>query len=283
MSIERIIEACGLKADSYYPVAGGDISQAWCVCAESRKYFFKLNSAARFPDMFSKEKKGLETLAACCSLYVPAPIGAGVYGSGQYLILEWLEKGSMTRDFWEDFGSGLARLHQREHECFGWEEDNYIGSLVQTNARQLTWAGFYADSRILPFVKVLRDKGQFSKDDVSAAEKLCGRLRELFPNEKPALLHGDLWSGNFMVGPTGHAAVYDPAVYFGHREMDLGMTLLFGGFDQAFYEAYQSVYPLEKNWKQRLWLTQLYPLLVHAVLFGGNYTLQAQRSLRNGA
>jgi len=104
-----------------------------------------------------------------------------------------------------------------------------------------------------------------------AAENLCKRFDELFPDESPALLHGDLWSGNFMVASNGYAAIFDPAVYFGHREMDIGMTKLFGGFDQRFYDAYEEAYPLEKDWKQRLTLTQLYPLLVHAILFSGYY------------
>ena len=103
------------------------------------------------------------------------------------------------------------------------------------------------------------------------AETFCKQLNHLFPSEPPSLLHGDLWSGNYMISSAGYAAIYDPAVYFGHREMDIGMTKLFGGFEQRFYSAYQEAYPMEKNWMQRLPLTQLYPLLVHAVLFGGHY------------
>ncbi|MCE3259411.1 MAG: hypothetical protein K0S12_1052, partial [Bacteroidetes bacterium] len=122
--------------------------------------------------------------------------------------------------------------------------------------------------------------GVFTKSDLTHAEKLCAKLPDLFPEETPSLLHGDLWSGNFMVSASGQACIYDPAVYYGHREMDLGMTKLFGGFDNEFYSAYEETYPLEKNWRERLLLTQLYPVLVHAVLFGGGYADSARRTMR---
>jgi len=129
-------------------------------------------------------------------------------------------------------------------------------------------------------VMQLFNSNAFSKKDVTAAEKLCEKLNEVLPLEPPALLHGDLWSGNFMVTANGYAAIFDPAVYYGHREMDIGMTKLFGGFDQPFYDAYEEVYPLEKGWKQRLQLAQLYPILVHAILFGGHYIDKAKTILK---
>jgi len=110
---------------------------------------------------------------------------------------------------------------------------------------------------------------------------VCKKSEFLFPEEPPALLHGDLWSGNFKITTEGEATIFDPAVYYGHREMDIGMTLLFGGFDQRFYEAYHEIYPLEKDWKQRIPLTQLYPLLVHALLFGGHYVESVRRIMKN--
>jgi fructosamine-3-kinase len=123
----------------------------------------------------------------------------------------------------------------------------------------------------------------FSSVDIQNADALCRKLENMFPVEPPALLHGDLWSGNFMpvksAGGSVTPAVYDPAVYFGHREMDIGMTLLFGGFDMRFYDAYNSLYPLEKDWNSRVPLTQLYPLLVHAVLFGGGYVNHCKETL----
>ena len=127
----------------------------------------------------------------------------------------------------------------------------------------------------------LFDNGSFDKNDVLAAEKLAKNFSNIFPPEPPALLHGDLWSGNFMVAANGLAAIYDPAVYFGHREMDIGMTKLFGGFTAPFYQAYNEIFPMEKNWMQRVPLTQLYPLLVHALLFGGGYISNCRHLIKN--
>jgi len=129
-------------------------------------------------------------------------------------------------------------------------------------------------------VKKLFDAGDLSAKDIRDADLFCNNLRIIFPAEPPSLLHGDLWAGNYMIISTGYAAIFDPAVYCGHREMDIGMTKLFGGFDQRFYEAYNETNPLEKGWENRLPVTQLYPLLVHAVLFGGHYIESVKNILK---
>ncbi|HET9746271.1 MAG TPA: fructosamine kinase family protein, partial [Chitinophagaceae bacterium] len=137
------------------------------------------------------------------------------------------------------------------------------------------WSSFYAQCRIIPLVKRLVDEGAISFKDMETAETLCNKLENIFPREPASLLHGDLWAGNYLVHSSGYAAIFDPAVYFGHREMDIGMTRLFGGFDHEFYNVYNQTYPLENGWEQRLPVAQLYPILVHAVLFGGHYCRQA--------
>jgi fructosamine-3-kinase len=180
-------------------------------------------------------------------------------------------RGSASPVSWEKLGRGLASIHQEQHINFGWESDNYIGSLVQVNTTYSDWHSFYTECRIMPLVKQLVDKGFFSDNDLNCALEWCSKLKDLFPAEPPSLLHGDLWSGNYMITAQADVAIFDPAVYYGHREMDLGMTLLFGGFDQRFYTAYNEAYPLQPGWQQRIAATQLYPLLVHAVLFGGHY------------
>jgi fructosamine-3-kinase len=161
----------------------------------------------------------------------------------------------------------------------GWKTDNYIGSLVQSNVTKDTWPQFYRDQRIQPLVSRLIDNGSFETCEKRNAKRFCERLADMFPAEPPALLHGDLWSGNFMFTTQG-PAVFDPAPYYGHREIDIGMSLLFGGSNSRFYDAYDEMYPLEGNWKERLPFTQLYPLLVHAVLFGGNYVQRCRQILR---
>ena len=185
-------------------------------------------------------------------------------------------KRSAKKDIWENFGRELAMMHKQPQEYFGSNEDNYIGSLDQNNDPHDEWHSFYAECRLKPLVKKLFDAGDFSVTDIRVADIFCNNLRTIFPNESPSFLHGDLWAGNYMISSSGYVAIFDPAVYCGHREMDIGMTKLFGGFDQRFYDSYNETYPLENGWEKRLQLTQLYPLLVHAVLFDGHYISQVK-------
>ena len=280
MLLQNIFDDCELSVANYKSVHGGDINKAYCLFEGANKYFLKVNNAKQFPRMFEKEMNGLNTLHNNCHLIIPKAIKCGVAEQQQYLLLEWIETGSPEKDFWKQFGASLATMHKQPQSFFGWEEDNYLGSLQQRNDKHESWNLFYAECRIMPLVIQLFNSNAFSKNDVTAAEELCGKLKEIFPVESPALLHGDLWSGNFMVAANGYAAILDPAVYYGYREMDIGMTKLFGGFDQRFYDAYEEAYPLEKGWKQRLQLAQLYPILVHAILFGGHYVDKARTIIK---
>lgn len=271
MLLQTVINDCGVAITRYERVHGGDINSSYCLYGAGAKYFLKVNDAKRYPDMFEQEATGLDQLRNSIILTIPSVIKCGVIYDQQYLLLEWLEPGHPGSDFWENFGAAIAKMHKQPQSCFGWTADNYIGSLTQPNTQYDAWGLFYTECRIMPLVKKLFDAGAFTYRDVIAAENLCKNFDLLFPQEPPALLHGDLWSGNFMTTAGGNAAIYDPAVYYGHREMDMGMTKLFGGFHERFYTAYNDAFPLEKDWLQRLPLTQLYPLLVHAVLFGGHY------------
>jgi fructosamine-3-kinase len=278
--LQPILDDCGITVHQCERVHGGDINNAFCLHGKHEKYFLKTNDAAEFPGMFEQEAIGLNALRNNSSLHVPVVIKYGVVSSQQYLLLEWIEPGKRQNNFWETFGAGLATMHLKQQSYFGWEQDNYIGSLPQRNVTQNSWSSFYVECRIMPLVKLLVDSGAFNKNDQVAADKFYAKAEKIFPAEPPSLLHGDLWSGNFMIAQNGTAAIFDPAVYCGHREMDIGMSKLFGGFDNRFYDAYNEVYPLEKNWQQRLSYTQLYPLLVHAILFGGHY-VQSARSILN--
>ena len=280
MPLQSILNDCGLTIIRYEPVHGGDINRCYSLYGHDSKYFLKVNDAGQYPGMFEKEANGLHALLESCTLTIPRVIKHGTINQEQYLLMEWIERGSPQPDFWKKFGEGLALLHQNLQSCFGWVEDNYIGSLPQRNEKFNTWHSFYAECRIMPLVTILNDTGMFSKQDVTMAESFCKILDQLFPPEPPALLHGALWNGNYIITASGNPALVDPSVYCGHREMDIGMTQLFGGFDQRFYRAYDEVYPLEKDWQQRLPLTQLYPLLVHAVLFGGHYVGSAREIMK---
>lgn len=252
-------------------VHGGDINEAFSLTTDSGIYFLKVNKAKSFPEMFAKEKNGLEALREKSTLRIPKVLGVTETENKQFLFMEFIQQGKSLSNFWENFGGKLAEMHLNSSENFGWETDNYMGNLTQKNNWTESWADFFANCRILPLVEILFQRQSFSKNTVEKAENLCQRIEEIFPNESPAFIHGDLWSGNFMTDEVGNPVLIDPAVSFSHREMDLGMTKLFGGFSENFYDAYHENYPLEKGWNERLPLSQLYPLLIHAVLFGGSY------------
>lgn len=264
----------GLVDCTFKPVSGGDINTCWKLESAGFKYFLKTNSASSFPGMFQKEAEGLKALKSNSSFIIPAVIVTGIIEDEQFLLMEWLEKITSQQDHQKDAGEKLAGMHLRQQDWFGWNDDNYIGSLQQVNSRHQDWSSFYTECRILPIAKLLADQKKIPVKDLQAAEKFCLRLREIFPSEPASFLHGDLWAGNYMVTTKG-PALFDPAVYYGHREMDLGMAHLFGGFDENFYRSYEEIFPLEKGWRNRINYSQLYPLLVHAVLFGGHYIEKA--------
>jgi fructosamine-3-kinase len=258
-------------------VEGGDINQTFVLLTSKGKFFLKLNSALFGHDFFEKEARGLATLANAGALKVPRPLFDGKFHQQIYLVMEFLEKGSATTDFWTDFGTSMASLHRHSADEFGLEYNNFIGKIHQQNNRCSSWSEFYTTQRIMPLANKALKQKMLQQEDISNAEHLCSKLSGIMPEEKPSLLHGDLWKGNFMVSDSGHTAIFDPAVYYGHREMDLAMTKLFGGFDESFYQAYHEAYPLQPGFEDRTEILQLYPLLVHLLLFGGPY----YQSVRN--
>jgi len=284
VQLETILDHLDIRINKYEVVHGGDINESFCIYSGKEKLFLKVNDGNLYPRMFEKEAGGLNALAAAMpELIIPRVVKNGNAAQYQYLVLQWIEKGAPKKNFWEVFGRSVARMHLQVQDYFGLYEDNYIGSLQQPNPKHTQWHTFYSECRIMPLARVLFDTGKFSKNDLASTELFCRRSVQWFPQEPPALLHGDLWAGNYMVSSEGCAALFDPAIYYGHREMDIGMTKLFGGFDQKFYDAYGEIYPMESNWRQRLPLSQLYPLMVHAVLFGGHYVSSAMDIIRQFA
>ena len=263
-------------------IGGGSINKAYKVQTDKGVFFVKVNDAKKFPGMFEAEAKGLEILRKKNKIYVPAVIGTGEEGNETVFVSEFVESGKRSKHFFHEFGQALAKLHAcgqvlRPDHTFGLDHDNYIGSLKQFNAPKNTWSEFFSEMRLEVQVKLARDKGALDREHIRSFENLYLRLDEIFPDEDPSLLHGDLWSGNFMTGPDGKACIFDPAVYYGHREMDIAMSKLFGGFDREFYEGYDSVHPPEKGWEKRIEICNLYPLLVHVNLFGGGYVNDVSR------
>jgi fructosamine-3-kinase len=262
-------EHCEVTLGEYAP--GGDISQTYILHTTKGKYFIKVNAALFGHDFFEKEAWGLATLANAGTLKVPRPLFDGKFHQQIYVVMEYMERGNPAPDFWTDFGRAIAGLHRNTREQYGLEYDNYIGKLHQRNENRGTWHEFYSSQRIMPLVYKAEKNKMLTPETVNDAEQMCAKLSSLIPEEQPALLHGDLWKGNFMVYQTGKAAIFDPSIFYGHREFDLAIARLFGGFDAAFYEAYNEAYPLVPGHLERVDIFQLYHLLAHLLLFGGHY------------
>jgi fructosamine-3-kinase len=260
-------------------VSGGSINEAFSLYTDEGNFFIKTNSANHYPKMFEKEAKGLELLQGTNAIRIPKIIDCGEIKETSFLILEYINSDQPNAQFWLDFGSQLAKLHQHTDTTFGLNHSNYIGSLQQHNNSHNSWTDFFIQERLHVQIKLARDKSQIDIATISRFEKLYTRLDEIFPQEQPALLHGDLWSGNFMVDENGGPVIMDPAVYYGHREMDIAMTKLFGGFSSQFYDAYNNFFPLENGWENRMDICNLYPLMVHVNLFGGGYLSQVKKVL----
>lgn len=262
-------------------VGGGCINEAKKAIGKSQAVFIKRHPGPQAGEMFAAEAKGLDLLRSQnTGLVIPAVLYSGRDFQGYHtLILEWIDPAHPEQTFWEHFGRCLAALHQISNEAFGLDHPNYIGQLPQPNDFKSHWADFYMENRIIFQLEMGIRNGIFSKQLLKYADSLWKILESSFPKEVPALLHGDLWSGNFICSHSGDAVLIDPAVYFGNRETEMAFTRLFGGFDSAFYGSYNEIYPLQEDFKDRMDAHQLYPLLVHANLFGGGYTGQCKAIL----
>jgi fructosamine-3-kinase len=277
---ECIARALGCTITSASSVAGGDINQAWRVqLGDGQTVFVKTNPRAP-SGLFETEARGLAWLEAADALIVPKVIAVGNgSAAAAYLVLEELRAAPPIGDFDATLGRGLAALHRHGTQSFGLDHDNFIGSLAQSNNTHPTWASFYAHERIGAQLELAVTANRASSQLRATLEQLIMRLPELVgPEEPPARLHGDLWSGNLHRANTGEPALIDPAVYGGHREIDLAMMKLFGGFSERVFAAYHEAYPLDPGHRERVSLYQLYPLLVHLNLFGGHYGESVHRA-----
>ncbi len=259
---------------------GGCINPGGKLVTTSGVFFLKWNDAKRFPGMFAVEADGLEMLRRPGALYVPNVVHSGRAGMFQFLLLEFISQSVRRENYWDEFGRSLAQLHQQSSTQYGLDQDNYIGSLRQKNTLTSSWIRFFIDARLRPQLQTGLERRSIDYTLTAKFEALFEKLPSLLPEERPSLLHGDLWSGNLMTTSAGRPCLIDPAVYFGHREVDLAMTQLFGGFDDRFFDAYNECYPLITGYEDRLPLYNLYPLLVHVNLFGGGYKAQVEQVLK---
>lgn len=254
------------------PVAGGDICTATRLKLADGSSALMKTHAHPPPEFFESEARGLDWLRDARGVEVPDVLAV----DDECLIIPWIETGKQTPDAAVDFGRALARTHGAGSPSFGASHDGYIGRLPMRNTPTETWAEFYATQRLLPYLKIARDRGAIDESGAGAVEALVGQLSTLVPKEAPARLHGDLWNGNVLWGTDGVVHVIDPAAYAGHREIDLAMLTLFGmPHLPRVLDAYHEARPLADGWEDRVGLHQLFPLLAHACMFGGGYGARA--------
>ncbi|MEG4632287.1 fructosamine kinase family protein [Microcoleus sp. AR_TQ3_B6] len=281
--------------DHRHSVSGGCINQGYSISSSSRAYFAKINQASQIA-MFEAEALGLQQMRATQTIRVPEPICWGTDGNSAYIVLEWLDLGSRGGErAWEEMGRKLAAMHKYTPpnppllrggeernstllgKVFGWDINNTIGSTVQINNWTANWAEFWAEHRIGYQLKLAKRRG----GHFPQGERLLEMIPELLAGyePQPSLVHGDLWGGNAGVTSAGEPVIFDPATYFGDREVDIAMTELFGGFPALFYRGYNQVWSLDGGYERRKSLYNLYHILNHFNLFGGSYESQANQMI----
>ena len=275
----RAEELLGSAVVATAPVAGGDVATATRLRLSDGTTALMKTLPHAPDDFFAAEARGLRWLDEATpdgGAHVPEVLAA----DHECVILRWVEPGKSSVDAAAALGRELAATHAAGAQTFGLEHDGYIGRLPMPNRPADTWAEFYAARRVLPYLKLARDRGAATEADAAAIEAVLPRLADLVPEEPPARLHGDLWNGNVLWGLDGRTWLIDPASYGGHREVDLAMLALFGlphlpRVLDAYHEACAGTRPLADGWEDRVALHQLFPLLVHACMFGGGYAGRA--------
>jgi fructosamine-3-kinase len=268
---KKVKEVLGTYTINVIPVQGGCINKCYRLVGRNAEAFIKINSASKFPSLFRKEANGLMLLGKPGTIAVPNVVLVDEVDEEQLLILQWIQKGEPDHLFWTRFGEQLAAMHQATMPYFGHNEDNFMGSVPQDNSLKDSWCPFFIENRIEPLLDKCIAARLLAPNYRDKLPKLYSRLPDIFPNEPSSLVHGDLWSGNFICNDQGQPVIIDPAAHYGHCAADLGMTTLFGGFDKRFYEAYQYYSPLDTNHLEQWEVCNLYPLLIHLLLFGKSY------------
>jgi fructosamine-3-kinase len=265
------------EIESRRSVGGGCINQGYAISDGDSTFFVKLNQAAQIA-MFEAEAAGLQQMGKTQTIRIPQPICWSTEGNASYLVLEWIDLGRGSSSAWAEMGQKLAAMHRSTSlSGFGWERQNTIGSTPQINSWTSRWTEFWIEHRIGYQLRLgSRRGGHFPKGD-----RLLATIPQLLAGHEPqpSLVHGDLWSGNAAITSSGEPVIFDPATYYGDREVDLAMTELFGGFPSDFYRGYNAAFPLDSGYKRRKILYNLYHILNHFNLFGGGYESQANQMI----
>lgn len=277
--VGAVEQALGSEVRSAQRVHGGDVAIAYGVdLADGRRVFVKTHLRPP-PGFFTTEATGLSWLAEAGAVEVPTVLTVAD-GSPALLALSWIDRGEPHASTEADLGRNLGALHRAGAPCFGREDRRTTGSRGLPNEPTATWAEFYANCRLLPLARLARDGGALAPETIDDLVTVAARLDRLGgPEEPPARLHGDLWAGNRLIGAGGDSWLIDPAAHGGHREFDLAMMRLFGGFGRACFDAYAEAFPLADGWPDRVALHQIAPLVVHAVKFGGGYVQAASAAI----
>lgn len=254
------------------PLSGGDISEAFCLYTQTERLFCKVNRGQSAYKMFLLEREGLDEINMLATIKAPKVYVLDKLKGVTFLIMEYIEPKTPTSKEMESLGHQLAEMHTTPvGSSFGWRENNFIGSLPQSNTEDNDWASFYVKERLVPQLKLANTKKLLHSSEIPQQEKMLMVCQNLLGAVKPSLLHGDLWGGNYLINSEGVPYLIDPSIYYGHNEVDIAMTKLFGGFHPSFYNAYFEHPPINQGQKERLDLYQLYYLLVHLNLFGKSY------------
>ncbi|WKV11999.1 fructosamine kinase family protein [Marivirga harenae] len=257
------------KISGFSSVPGGSINNAFRYYAGKEEFFLKFNQEVE--GIIEKEVDGLKAISKLNCISTPKVIAFQKVESYELLVLPFIKEGIKTSRAWEAFGEQLAEMHSVPVPYYGWHQNNFIGSLPQSNEQTDNFPSFFINQRLRPQIQLAHQNTYFSSKQLNLFDVLFQKLPEILPDTKPSLVHGDLWSGNFMIDEVGIPYLIDPSIHYNYRESDLAFTYLFGGFDSKFYEAYNQHFPLEAGFAERIPLYNIYPLLVHLNIFGTGY------------
>ena len=253
-------------------LSGGSISSAYHLKGVDSDYFLKVNSNSDALNMFVAEQTGLKAIEETKTIAVPKVHQVDTFEGKSFLLMDYVESKHTNPDDYKTLGTQLAQLHLNHKDKFGFISDNFIGSLPQSNKQHANWAEFYWHERIAPQLKLAEQNTMLISNEIPTAQTAITIFENLLENNiGPSLLHGDLWSGNYLIATDGTPFLIDPAVYYGHSMVDIAMSKLFGGFGNEFYSAYQEIIPKTEKYNAQIDLYQLYFLLVHLNMFGQGY------------
>ncbi|MFM6947903.1 MAG: fructosamine kinase family protein [Aquirufa sp.] len=259
------------KIDEFEFFYGGNFNLAVRVKLKKEEFFIKWNQGEH-PGHFEAEAKNLQLIHSTNTISVPKVIGVGKLDEKEYLMMECIPSIPKVENYWADFGEKLAALHHSSHpNGHGLDYNNFIGATIQINDWNPNGVAFFLENRLQKQVEKAVYDRKIDKSLVDKFEQIFQKIPTIIPNEKSALIHGDLWSGNAMVNQLGLVTLVDPSCYYGLREAELAFTTMFGGFEKQFYEAYHTNFKIEKGFHERIPLYNLYPLMVHVNSFGEGY------------